>query len=98
MIVIARLKAKSGEESKMVDALREMISKVAKEDGTLVYTLHQAKNDPKQFLFYEKYVDADAFKAHSSTSYFKELSGILAPLLDGAPEIEMYTEIARIEK
>ena len=98
MIVVARLKAKSGEESKMADALRAMVSKVETEEGTLIYTLHQAKKDPTQFLFYEKYADADAFKAHSSTPYIKELFGMLEPLLDGAPEIEMYTEIARLQK
>ena len=98
MIVVAKLKAKSGEESKMADALKAMVSKVEKEKGTLIYTLHQAKKDPTQFLFYEKYTDGDALKAHSSTPYFKELFGILAPLLDGAPEIQMYTEIAGIQK
>ena len=98
MIVVAKIKAKSGEESKMADALQAMVSKVEKEEGTLIYTLHQAQNDPTQFLFYEKYTDAQALKAHSSTPYFKELFGLLQPLLDGAPEIEMYNEIARLEK
>ena len=98
MIVVAKIKAKSGEESKMADALQAMVSKVEKEEGTLIYTLHQAQNDPTQFLFYEKYTDAQALKAHSSTPYFKELFGLLQPLLDGAPEIEMYNEIASLEK
>ena len=98
MIVVAKLKAKSGEESKMADALQAMVSKVEKEEGTLVYTLHQSQNDPTQFLFYEKYSDGEALKAHSSTPYFKELLSILEPLLDGAPEIEMYNEIASLQK
>jgi len=98
MVVVAKLKAHSGEESKMAEALQAMVSKVEKEEGTLAYTLHQAQNDPTQFLFYEKYADAQALKAHSSTPYFKELFGILKPLMDGAPEIEMYTEIARLKK
>ena len=98
MIVVAKLKAKSGEESKMADALQAMVSKVEKEEGTLIYTLHQAKKDPTQFLFYEKYTDGEALKAHSSTPYFKELFGILEPLLDGAPEIEMYNELACLQK
>ena len=98
MIVVAKLKAKSGEESKMADALQAMVSKVEKEEGTLVYTLHQAQNDPTQFLFYEKYTDGEALKAHSATPYFRELSGTLKPLLDGAPEIEMYNELAGLQK
>jgi len=98
MIVVAKLKAKSGAESKMADALQAMVSEVEKEEGTLVYTLHQAQNDPTQFLFYEKYTDGEALKAHSSTPYFKELFGTLKPLLDGAPQIEMYNELAGLQK
>jgi quinol monooxygenase YgiN len=47
-------------------------------------------------MFYEKYQDAAALKAHSSTPYFKELFGALQSLLDGEPDIEMYDELARI--
>ena len=95
MIVVAKLKAKSGEEAKMEAAMRDMVAKVAQEKGTLVYTLHRSQKAPGVFLFYEQYKDADALKAHSSTPYFKEFFGLLKPLLDGAPEIEMYDEIAR---
>ena len=96
MIVVAKLKAKKGEEAKMEAALRDMVAKVAQEQGTLTYTLHRAQNDPNVFLFYEKYEDGAALKAHSSTPYFKELFGELKSLLDGAPEIEMYEELARL--
>jgi len=98
MIVIAKLKAKSGEEAKMEAALRGMVEKVAQEPGTLTYTLHRAKKDPSVFLFYEKYQDGAALKAHSSTPYFKELFGSLESLLDGAPEIEMFDELARLKE
>jgi len=98
MIVVAKLKAKSGEENKMEEALRSMVSKVEAEEGTLMYSLHRSQKDPTQFLFYEKYTDAEALKAHSETPYFKELFGVLQPLVDGPPEIEMYDEIAVLNK
>ena len=96
MIVVAKLKAKSGEAEKMEEALRGMVAKVAQEPGTLTYTLHRAQQDPCLFLFYEKYKDAAALKAHSATPYFKELFSSLKPMLDGPPEIEMYDELARL--
>jgi quinol monooxygenase YgiN len=98
MIVVAKLKAKTGEEAKMEEALRDMVGKVAQEQGTLTYTLHRAQNDPNVFLFYEKYADGAALKTHSSTPYFKELFGALKSLLDGAPEIEMYDELVRVRE
>ena len=35
MVVVAKLKAKAGEEAKMEEALRGMVAKVAQEQGTL---------------------------------------------------------------
>jgi quinol monooxygenase YgiN len=98
MVIVAKIKAKSGEEAKMEEALRGMVAKVEQEEGTLKYTLHRDLKDPTLFLFYEKYTDADALNAHSSTPYFKELFGTLQPLLDGAPEIGMYEELAALKK
>ena len=98
MIVVAKLKAKSGEENKMEEALRGMVSKVEAEEGTLMYSLHRSQKDPTQFLLYEKYKDAEALKTHSKTPYFKEMFGVLQPLLDGAPEIEMYDKVAALNK
>ena len=43
MIVVAKLKAKSGEEAKMEEALRGLVEKVTQEPGTLTYTLHRAR-------------------------------------------------------
>lgn len=98
MVVVAKLKAKSGEENKMEKALVEIIPKVQQEDGTLTYTLHKSQKDPTVFLFYEKYTDQEALKSHSSTPYFKELFSGISSMLDGAPDIEMYDEIAKINK
>jgi quinol monooxygenase YgiN len=42
--------------------------------------------------------DAEALKAHSQTSYFKETFGVLQNLIDGAPEIEIYDEVAGLSK
>jgi len=98
MIIIAKLKAKSGKEGVMGEAMRDMVSKVEKEEGTLIYTMHRARKDPTQFLFYEKFKDKEAFRYHSSTPDIKAFFSLIEPLLDGKPEIEMYEEIAGIER
>lgn len=96
MVVVAKIKSISGKEEEMKQAFLEVIPEVAKEDGTLVYTLHQNQNDPTVFLFYEKYTGMDALVAHSATPHFKALFKTILPLLDGEPEIVTYTELAGI--
>lgn len=98
MIVVAKMKAKEGSEKKLEDALVDMASKVNGEEGTLLYTISRSQSDPREFLIYEKYVDMDAFTHHTSTPHFKELSGELASILDGAPEVGMYDELAALDK
>lgn len=91
--VVAKLKAKSGEESKVEKALSDILPKVRKEEGTLSYTLNRSQSDPTLFMVLEKYRDMDAFLAHSSTPYLKEMFDIVLPLLDGDLSVEMYDEI-----
>ena len=98
MIVVAKLKAKDGMDNKLKEILVDMVSKVKEEEGALLYTVSCSQQDPKQFVIYEKYVDMDAFVHHASTPHFKEMSAALAPLLDGAPEIGMYDEVAVLDK
>lgn len=96
MIVVAKMTALSGKEEEMEKALRDIIPLVREEVGTITYTLHRDQNNPRTFLFYEKYKDMDALVAHSSTDHFKALFKTLKTLLDGKPEISMYEELAGI--
>lgn len=92
--VVAKIKAKSGEEAKLEGALRNVLPKVREEEGTLVYTLNRSQDDPSTLMVFEKYRDMDAFIYHSSTPYLKELFNIIMPLIDGTPSVELFDELA----
>ena len=98
MIVVAKLIAKKGSENEMEKVLREAVRKVASEEGTLTYTLHRSQKDPCTFMFYEKYTDAQALKTHSSTPHFKAMFASLKDLVAGPADIEMYTELAALDR
>ncbi len=96
IVVVAVMKVQEGKEQEMEKAVTEIVPKVATEEGTLAYVINQAKKDPRTFLIYEKYQDKEALKLHSSTQYFAEFFEKISPLLDGAPSIEIYRELASI--
>lgn len=96
LVVVAVMKAKAGMEQELEQALKGIMPKVNEEKGTLMYTLHRAKKEAGKFLMYEKYPDKEALKEHSSTPHFTELFNKIGSLLDGAPTIEMYEELAGI--
>ncbi len=98
IVVVAKIKAQSGKEDELAKIVRNVIPKVAEEEGTLVYRFHQSTGDKTEFMFYEQYTDGDALAHHGGTPYFKEMGAAMFPLLDGKPSIEMYEEIDQAKK
>ena len=94
IVVVAKIKAKAGEEGKVEQALRDVLPKVREEEGTLSYTLSKSQTDPTMLLVLEKYRDMDAFVFHSSTPYLAEMFVEITPLLDGDLSVELFDEIA----
>jgi quinol monooxygenase YgiN len=94
MTVIAKLKVHAGKEADFERGAREMVAYVkANEPGTLTYVVHRGVADPTVFCFYEVYADEAAFTAHGGSDRMRQFGKSLAGLLDGRPEITMFTEI-----
>jgi quinol monooxygenase YgiN len=98
MIITARLKAKQGKEKKMEALLTDMVKKVTTEPGALAYTIHRSTVDPSLFMIYEKYTDKAAFSFHKDSPHFAELGGSLGEILDGAPDLQVWEEVAAIKR
>lgn len=90
--VIANLKVKEDkieEAKKFLKGLSE--ETLANESGTLVYLVHQRKDDPSTFVFYEKYESKEAFKIHGKNLASKGAG--FAEILAAPPEIIRIEEI-----
>jgi quinol monooxygenase YgiN len=62
----------------------ELITRVgADEPGALVYASHTVDGEPLARLFYEAYVDREAFQAHQDAEHTKAFLAARAPLLAG---------------
>jgi len=94
-VVTVRIKAASDAADTLAGMFREMVAWVARnEPETITYTCNRATDDPNVFLFFERYVSEDAFRAHSSSEKFVELAADIQGLVDGAIQIGTYEEIA----
>lgn len=94
IVVVAKIKARAGEEGKVEKTLRDVLPKVREEEGTLSYTLSKSQSDPTTLLVLEKYKDMDAFVFHSSTPYLAEMFVEIMPSLDGDLSVELFDELA----
>ena len=96
LTVIARLPIKEGKMDDAVKVLKELIAKVALEEGTAFYSLNKDKSNPNMLVIVEQYKDKTAFDYHSSTPYFKAFFAAGGAFIGGKPEITEMEEICRI--
>lgn len=94
--VIAKVPVQAAKKEEALKSVKELIAEVAKEEGTLYYTLNIDRKNPDTFVFMERYRDMDAFKAHGSTPHFGKFMEKAMTFASGAPEITILEEIASI--
>ena len=75
--------------------LKVLMAEVAKEEGTVLYSLNSEKAKPNTLVLVEQYKDKDAFNFHSSTPHFKEFFTKSAAFIGENPEIVVMKEISR---
>ena len=90
VILTAALKAKAGEEEKVKEVLSELVEPTRKEEGCIHYILQQGKEDKTMFMFYEVWVDGEAFKQHGQTPHLKALGPKLQGLTDQGGGVTFY--------
>ena len=95
LTVIAKMPIKEGKMDEALQEVKGLLVKVAKEQGTVLYSLNVDTANPNTLVVVEQYTDQDALNFHSSTPYFKEFFTKASGLLGGAPEIVAMEEIAR---
>ncbi|MHB1651735.1 MAG: putative quinol monooxygenase [Desulfitobacteriaceae bacterium] len=93
--VIAILKAKQGKEAELAEACRELAKEVRqKEEGCLMYIPHISAEDTGKIVFFEKYKDPEAQKAHRQSEHFRAAGAKFKELLDGGPELQVLSELS----
>ncbi len=81
-VVIARYRARSGEEHRVEEALRKMVEPTRAEPGNLDYQVFRDPSQPGVFVLFERYADESAFDAHRASPHFTTwLSGQVLPSL-----------------
>jgi len=90
--VVATIKVKEDKIEEAKTFLKQLATDtLANEPGTLVYTVHQRKDDPTTFVFYEKYESDEAFATHGKN--LKSAGAGFAAILAGAPDIQILDEV-----
>jgi len=94
--LIAKIPVKEEKLNEAIEAFKQLIVEVAKEEGTLSYTLNVSKKEPNTLVVLERYKDKESLGAHSSTPHFKAFGAKAAEFFAGKSEITIMDELASI--
>ena len=83
IVLVARWVAREGEEEAVAAAVAQLVRAAREEPGCLLLQAHRDPNDPRVFLFYERFTDEAALAAHAETEHLRRHA-----LEDAIPRLE----------
>jgi quinol monooxygenase YgiN len=94
LTIVARIEAKTGKIERVKTALLKLIEPTREEEGCLQYDLHQDKDNPEVFIFYENWESRVLWQNHMNNDHLKTY------LLETKGAIESFTlnEMARLAR
>jgi quinol monooxygenase YgiN len=87
LTVIAHIRAKPGQESRVREILQGLLSPTRAEAGCINYDLHQSQTDPAVFVFYENWTSEAHLEAHAKSAHIQSFRKAAGELLAGPIEI-----------
>lgn len=94
LTIIGRLRALTGREDELRDALLEVTRASREEPGCLNFDLHQDLQDPAKFIIYENWRDEAALALHFSLPHSLALALRLPTLLAEPLHMERLRELS----
>lgn len=85
IVVLARLRVKSGSESEFVQVARKLAELSCAEEGSRGYEL--LREGEKCYSFLERYVDTEAVEMHRKSEHYRTLGRQLGEFMEGKPEV-----------
>ena len=81
--VVADIRSKPGKEDELRKATLPLVQDVRSEPHNRLYFLHEDRNAPGHFVFYEIFASEADFEAHNATSHVQRWFAKLPELAEG---------------
>lgn len=85
--VIAEVRAKPGRERELREITLPLVAQVRAEPNNLLYFLHENRETPGHFIFYEIFASQADFEAHNATPHVQAWFEKLPELADGGVKV-----------
>jgi quinol monooxygenase YgiN len=85
--VVAQVRAKAGKEDALRAITLPLVRQVRAEPNNLVYFLHEDRQSPGHFVFYEIFATQADFEAHNATPHVQAWFARLPELAEGGVQV-----------
>ncbi|HEY1142209.1 MAG TPA: putative quinol monooxygenase [Lysobacter sp.] len=85
--VVAQVRAKAGKEDALRAITLPLVQQVRAEPNNLLYFLHEDRQSPGHFVFYEIFATQADFEAHNATPHVQAWFARLPELADGGVQV-----------
>lgn len=88
--VVAIIRSLPGKEAQTREELIKLIEPTRHEDGCIRYDLHFSQSDPREFMFFEYWTNAEALARHSESAHLRAFKARATELLDGPSRLTLW--------
>ena len=85
--VVAEVRAKPGKERELREITLTLVAQVRAEPNNLLYFLHEDREAPGHFVFYEIFATQADFEAHNATPHVQAWFAKLPDLAEGGVKV-----------
>jgi quinol monooxygenase YgiN len=85
--IVAEVRAKAGKERELREITLPLIDKVRAERNNVLYFLHEDRESPGHFVFYEIFASSADFEAHNATPHVQAWFARLPELVEGGVKV-----------
>jgi quinol monooxygenase YgiN len=94
LTIIGEFRARPGQEAAVEAAIRQVVRGTRREPACLSIAAYRSIREAGVFFIHSRWVDADAFEAHSLLPHTVEFLATVGPLLTHPVEVARVTPIA----
>lgn len=93
IVVVGSFTAQPGKEEEAAEALRSLVEPTHREDGCILYALHQGADDPRRLAFVERWTSRELLDAHLGSDHVQSALARVEELFGDSADIVVYDAV-----
>ena len=90
VVVVGSFTAQPGKEAEAIEAFKALVEPTHREEGCILYALHQGTDDPRRLAFIERWASRDLLNTHLESEHVKKILERIEEIFGDKADIVVY--------